>query len=298
MQERFRTGARYDVLGSWPLEICTVDQEMHISKEMTDEEIRTCVLAEDKEDTQDYMIKRFRTAQTLSMLARGSIINGYSRATFNPATYLNRGQDEKQMHYSCLGVLSDLIPRITGYVQFSLIRPAPTGKVEFLYIDPVGVLFMQSMKDNSAMTTALLIDHNIQVPARFIDRLNKRKIDAEQNPQHHKHRALHHLDDGDYLSAGQPSIMYTQVTQEERDRVTRPSHPQAPASDREGQQRIPRNVNQWLDKGKAKGKGKGKGADDAARERERYRRVPVGFGCPVAQRFDHVLVPSYQNLPI
>ena len=231
MQERFRTGARYDVLGSWPLEICTVDQETHISKEVTDEELRTCVLAEDKVDPQDperiYM-KRFRTAQTLSMIARGSIINGYNKATFNPATYLNRGLDEKQMHYSCLGVLSDLIPRITGYVQFSLIRPAPTGKVEFLYIDPVGVLLMQSMRDNSAMTTALIIDHNIQVPARFIDRLNKRKIDAEQNPQHHKHRALHHLDARDYLSAGQTSIMYTEVTQEERERVSRPSHPKAP----------------------------------------------------------------------
>ena len=125
------------------------------------------------------MIKQFRTSHTLSIIARGSIVNGYNRATFNPATYLNRGQDDKQMHYSCLGVLSDLIPRITAHVQFSLIRPAPTGKVEFLYIDPVGVLLMQSLKDNSAVTTALLVDHNIQVPAKFIYRLNKRKIDAE-----------------------------------------------------------------------------------------------------------------------
>eukprot|EP00439_Symbiodinium_sp_Y106_P080074 s2620_g18.t2 len=291
MQERFRAGARYDVLGSWPLEVCAVDQETHTIKEVADEELRTCVLAEDKEDPQDperiYVIKRFRTAQTLSMIARGSIINGYNRATFNPATYLNRGQDEKQMHYrqdekqmhySCLGVLSDLIPRITGYVQFSLIRPAPAGKVEFLYIDPVGVLLMQSMKDNTAVTTALLIDHNIQVPARFIDRLNKRKIDAEQNPQHRKHRALHHLDARDYLSAGQTSIMYTEVTQEERERVSRPSHPKAPPSHREGQRRIPRNANASSDKGT---KGKGKSKTLADREAEASAQCGTAAGSHV-----------------
>ena len=41
MQEKFRSGARYDVLvlGNWPLDICIVDQETHISREVTDEEL-------------------------------------------------------------------------------------------------------------------------------------------------------------------------------------------------------------------------------------------------------------------
>ena len=39
---------------------------------------------------------------------------------------------------------------------------------------------MQSLNDNSAVRTALLVDHNIQVPAKFINRLNKRKIDAKK----------------------------------------------------------------------------------------------------------------------
>ena len=107
---------------------------------------------------------------------------------------------EDKMKSRCTTVawayLSDLIPRITGYVQFSLDSTSANWEkwsscTSILW----GCFSCRVMKDNSAMTTALLIDHNIQVPARFIDRLNKRKIDAEQNPQHHKHRALHHLDD-------------------------------------------------------------------------------------------------------
>ena len=62
--------------------------------------------------------------------------------------------------------------------------------------------------------------------------------------------------------------MDVEVTQEERERVTRPSHPKAPPTDRSRQQPIHRNINQWLDKGKAKGKD----TEEAARERARRRR--------------------------
>ena len=41
MQERFRNGGRYDVLGGWPARLCTVDPETNISREVNDEEIRT-----------------------------------------------------------------------------------------------------------------------------------------------------------------------------------------------------------------------------------------------------------------
>ena len=99
---------------------------------------------------------------------------GYTRSTFNPETYIRRGQTTKQMHCSCLGVLNEIIPKITGYSTFSLIRPAPTGPTEFLYIDPVGVILMQSLKDSSADTIALLIDHDVQVPAKFTDKVIKR----------------------------------------------------------------------------------------------------------------------------
>ena len=138
---------------------------------------------------------------------------GYTRSTFNPETYIRRGQTTKQMHFSCLGVLNDIIPKITGYSTLSLIRPAPTGPTEFLYIDPVGVILMQSLKDSSADTIALLIDHDVQVPAKFTDKVIKRKIDSETNPQIHvKRNALHHLRHSDFMNPGQTSIMDMEVT--------------------------------------------------------------------------------------
>ena len=173
---------------------------------------------------------------------------GYTRSTFNPETYIRRGQTTKQMHFSCLGVLCVIIPKITGYSQFSLIRPTPTGPTEFLYIDPAGVILMQSLNDTSATTIALLIDHNVQVPAKFTDKVTKQKIDAETNPQvHAKRNALHHLTHSDFMATGQSSIMDTEVTQEERERLARP-----PQSNPEGEnQRRVRNANSWERKAKA-----------------------------------------------
>eukprot|EP00439_Symbiodinium_sp_Y106_P055153 s2627_g7.t1 len=67
--------------------------------------------------------------------------------------------------------------------------------------------------------------------------------------------------------------MNTAVTQEERDRVTRPAHPEAaPSSSHGDRHRNPRNVNNWMDKGKGKGKFKGKSDSEQAHERERWRR--------------------------
>ena len=147
MQERFRTGSRYDVLGNWPANHVCCDPETNISREVTDEEIQACCAhgrGEIVDPDGHWVLKRFRANQILSALTRGSIQMGYTRSTFNPETDIKRGQTTKQMHFSCLGVLCEIIPKITGYSQFSLIRPTPTGPTEFLYIDPVGVILMQS----------------------------------------------------------------------------------------------------------------------------------------------------------
>ena len=263
MQERFRTGSRYDVLGSWPANLCATDPETNISREVTDEEIRACG-AQGRGEIVDpdghWVLKRFRANQPLSALTRGAIQMGYTRSTFNPETYIRRGQTTKQMHLSCLGVLNEIIPQITGYSTFSLIRPAPTGPTEFLYIDPVGVILMQSLKDSSADTIALLIDHDVQVPAKFTNKVIKRKIDSETNPQIHvKRNALHHPRHSDFMASGQSSIMDTEVTQEERER---------PAG--ESQRRV-RNANSWVNKGE-KGKGKSKTPEQREEERGHYRR--------------------------
>ena len=256
MQERFRTGSRYDVLGSWPPHMCATDPETNISKEVTDEDIRACANTRGEVDDPEghWVVKRFRANQILSTLTRGSIQMGYTRNKVNPETYISRGQSTKQMHFSCLGVLCEIIPKITGYSQFSLIRPAPTGPTEFLYIDPVGVILMQSLKDASANTIVPLIDHNVQVPAKFTDKVVKRKIDSETNPQvHAKRDALQHLRHSDFMATGQTSIMDSEVTQEQRERVARPPQPN------------PEGEGQLLGQQKRE-------SEQREDERERYRR--------------------------
>eukprot|EP00439_Symbiodinium_sp_Y106_P022887 s4429_g2.t2 len=132
---------------------------------------------------------------------------GYSRQSFNPQTYIDRGQGPKEMHFSCLGLLNELIPKVTGYTMYSLIRPAPSRPTAYLYIDPVGVVLIMSLRETSADTLAFLVDHDVQVPAKFVDKITKRKIDAETNPQHHTKRvALKHLDHADYMGEGQQSL--------------------------------------------------------------------------------------------
>ena len=136
------------------------------------------------------------------------------------------------------------------------------------------ILWGVSLKETPANHLGFLIDHDIQVPAKFVEKISKGKIEAEVNPQHHSKRiALHHFNPGEFLDEGQQSIMNTAVTQEERDRFTRPAHPEAaPWSSHEDRHRNPRNVNNWMDKGKGKGKFKGKNENEQAHERNRWRR--------------------------
>ena len=266
------TGGRYDALGIWPAGLCRIDPETNISKEISDEEVQASC-AEVRSDISDpdgrWLLKKVRTNQTVSALIRGASQLGYSRQAFNPQTYIERGQGPKEMHFSCLGLLNELIPKVTGYTMYSLIRPAPSRQTAYLYIDPVGVVLTQSLKDTSADTLAFLVDHDVQVPAKFLDKITKHKIDAETNPQHHTKRvALKHLSHADFMGEGQQSIMDTAVTPEECTRVARPAHPKAaPSTTRDDYHPAPRNVNYWLDKGKGKGKWKGKNAEEQAQER-------------------------------
>ena len=253
-----------------------LDHDSKISRDVTNEEILEFARAKAEPEDPDgtYMLRRFRANQILSSLVQGSIQMGYSRDTFNPETYTKRGQSTKEMHLSCLWVLSEIIPKLTGYESFSVIRPPPTGPTEFLYIDPVGIVMMQSLKDTSADTIALLIDHNIdiQVPAKMTDKVVKRKIDKEKNPQAHKGRqALKHLTPADYMAAGQTSIMDAAITPEQRERVvvhrmSKVHHPVEETPDR----RVSWNANTYIDKGD-KGKGKGKTPEEMEETREDAR---------------------------
>ena len=81
-----------------------------------------------------------------------------------PQTYIDRGQGPK--HFSCLGLLNELIPKVTGYTMYSLIRPAPNRPTAYLYIDPVGVVLIMSLRETSADTLGFLVDHDVQVPSQ------------------------------------------------------------------------------------------------------------------------------------
>ena len=71
MQERFRTGSRYDAMGNWPGPLCTTDPETSVSREISDEEIQASD-AEAGGDLEDpdrrRLIRKFRTNQVLSSL--------------------------------------------------------------------------------------------------------------------------------------------------------------------------------------------------------------------------------------
>ena len=71
-------------------------------------------------------------------------------------------------------------------------------------LDPTAY-FKRDQKCITADTIALLIDHNIQVPARFVDRVIRRKVDREKNPQAHSVRpALQHLQPSDCMTTVRP----------------------------------------------------------------------------------------------
>ena len=85
MQERFRTGSRYDAMGNWPGPLCTTN----VSREISDEEIQAsdAQAGGDLEDPDTrWLIRKFRKNQVLSSLIRGADQLGYSRQAFNSKT--------------------------------------------------------------------------------------------------------------------------------------------------------------------------------------------------------------------
>ena len=104
------------------------------------------------------------------------------------------------------------------------------------------------------------------------DKVVKRKIDKENNPQAHKgHRALKHLTPADYMAAGQTSFMDASITPEQRERFGRPSNVKGSSSGKGDNRRVSWNANTYVDKGD-KGKGKSSTPEEREGERERLRR--------------------------
>ena len=96
-------------------------------------------------------------------------------------------------------------------------------------------------------------------------------MDKEKNPQAHVARpAFQHILPSDYLTAGQTSITDQGITQEQRERVARPSNVKGPASSSSqgDNRRVTWNANTDVDKGK----GKSKTPEEREQERDRLRR--------------------------
>ena len=279
LQERFNTGSRYDALGSWPASLCATDPETNISKEISDEEVKaSCAEIRGNIDDPDgrWLIKKLRTNQIFFCAYSRRKPTGLQSPSLQPSN-IHRSRprtegDALQLSWTFERAHSKghWIHNVFSY------SPSPESPTAYLCIDPVGVVLIMSLRETSADTLAFLVDHDVQVPAKFVDKITERKIDAETNPQHHTKRvALKHLEHSDYMGEGQQSIMDTTITPEERARVARPGHPKSAPSARarrDDWNPAPRNINYWLGKGRGKGKYKGKSAEEQAWERERYRR--------------------------
>ena len=170
------------------------------------------------------MLRRSRTNQVLSMLTRGAILLGYTREDFNPKNYVDDRVGPKQMHFVFYGLLNNLIPHLTGYTNYSMLRPVTNNQPHFYVIDAVGVMMNSSTEDASPDTIAMFLDHDILVPRRYIDKLAKFRATVEDNPQmqmHRRQKALQHIARSDYMTTGRISVMDQPLTPEERAEVDR-----------------------------------------------------------------------------
>eukprot|EP00439_Symbiodinium_sp_Y106_P062855 s5665_g9.t1 len=73
---------------------------------------------------------------------------------------------------------------------------------------------------------ALIIDHNIQMPAKFVDKLARNRR-QQQNPQPRQQQVIQHLITADYMNTGQTSVRDQPLPEKELARITRPAEPKS-----------------------------------------------------------------------
>ena len=122
---------------------------------------------------------------------------------------LSQQADNPQMHSSCYHLLSKVIGMTTGYCMFTLLHPIPAGTTEHaLCIDPYSIVLLLGPSDSPIALLALMVDFNIQMQAKFVDKLNKNR--AAQRPLHAQ--ALTHITPKQYTRPGQISILNMPMT--------------------------------------------------------------------------------------
>ena len=275
MQAKFNAGQRYDMLGNWG-DASAIDPNTHVSKDLTDLEIlearllsRNAASSGQTDDTDGrWMLRRSRTNQVLSMLTRGAILMGYQREDFNPRTHVDERVGPKQMHFVFYGMLNTMIPQLTGYTNYSMLRPVANEQRHFYVIDAVGVMMNNSTDDASPDTIAMFIDHDILLPRRYIDKLSKFRATMEDNPQmrvNRQQKALQHVERSDYMTAGRISIMDQPLTEEERAAAGHTRS--APSTSVNVNTATGKGAGKGTDRGAGKDAGKHKGGTEQARRR-------------------------------
>ncbi|CAE7428543.1 tkt, partial [Symbiodinium sp. CCMP2592] len=151
-----------------------------------------------------------------------------------------------------------------------------SNRVDYLNLDMVGVLMVQNLSDNSAEVIGFLIDHNIQVPARMVDKVVTSKHEREKNPNSRKN-AMKHITHANFVEPGQQSVMDRPLTEEERARAESAAMPpRNPRSDQYAQRwnrpGHPQNANEAAEILTGKGeRGRGHPYSQQEREDQTYR---------------------------
>ena len=232
MKEKFDHGSRYDVLGTWPT-LCEVDENTFVSRDVTDEEVIQAARNKPRkgmEDPQeDWILRKFRANQMLSQIVRGAVQLGYQRYHFDASYHYARAFDTKEVHWRCLQVLNEVLPRVTGCTSFAMLVDPRHASINssFLNLDMVGTTLITHIDECSATTIAFFIDHDIRVPAKYVDKLTKSRVDRLSNPNASVN-ALRHITLSEHVEPGRQSVMDAPVTTEERQRVDRPPQPKGP----------------------------------------------------------------------
>ncbi|CAE7189968.1 unnamed protein product [Symbiodinium necroappetens] len=81
------------------------------------------------------------------------------------------------LHY----VLQNVTAKTTGEERFSVLKVPPQGPIDYLYIDPVGVVQIDNVKKTTEHTSEILINPDIKLLAEFITKLQKAMTDTNRN---------------------------------------------------------------------------------------------------------------------
>ncbi|CAE7335570.1 unnamed protein product, partial [Symbiodinium sp. KB8] len=133
------------------------------------------------------------------------------RKVDTPAEEVPAWKSQEGDHVELFATWSQLhvIGMTTGYCMFTLLHPIPAGTTEHaLCIDPYSIVLLLGPSDSPIALLALMVDFNIQMQAKFVDKLNKNR--AAQRPLHAQ--ALTHITPKQYTRPGQISILNMPMT--------------------------------------------------------------------------------------